>query len=67
MSIQFSNNEREVINTQQEIFDNFNQFIFSSDTKVFAKLVARTMFFNEVKDRRLNQPLLGAFQEEGSN
>lgn len=50
MSIQFSNNEREVINTQQEIFDNFNEFIFSNDTKVFAKLVARTMFFNEVID-----------------
>ena len=50
MSIKFSNNEKEVINISQDIFDNFNKFIFSDDTKIFAKMVARTMFFNEVKD-----------------
>lgn len=50
MAIQFSNNEKEVINTPQEIFDNFNKFIFSNDTKLFAKLVARTLFFEEVKN-----------------
>jgi len=50
MSVQFSNNEREVINTPQHIFDSFNHFMFSSDTKLFAKLIARTMLFNEVKD-----------------
>ena len=50
MSIKFSNNEKEVINISQDIFDNFNKFIFSDDTKIFAKMVARTIFFNEVKD-----------------
>lgn len=45
---EFANAEREVINTSQELFDSFNKFIFSADTKVFAKLVARTNLFNRV-------------------
>ena len=50
MSIEFSNNEKVVINTPQEVFDNFNKFIFHSDIKLFSKLVARTLLFQEVKD-----------------
>lgn len=48
--IEFTNGEREVINTTQELYDNFNKFIFSDDSKVFSKLVARTILFDKVKD-----------------
>lgn len=48
--MEFSNNEKQVINTSQEIYDSFNGFIFSSDSKVFSKLIARTLLFNEVVD-----------------
>lgn len=37
-------------NTSQTLFDNFNEFIMSSDKKVFNKIVARTLLYNEVKD-----------------
>lgn len=50
MKNEFSNSEKEVINTSQEIFDSFNNFIFSGDTKVLGKLVARTNLFNRVID-----------------
>ena len=36
--------------TSQEIFDAFNGFILSSDTRVFGKLLARCLLFNQVKD-----------------
>jgi len=45
---EFSNNEKQVINTSQSIYDSFNGFIFSNDIKVFSKLIARTMLFNQV-------------------
>ena len=38
------------MNTPQEIYDSFNDFIFSEDTKVFSKLIARTLIFDEVRD-----------------
>lgn len=47
---EFENNEKQVINTSQEIYDAFNSFIFSNDTKVLAKLIARTNLFNQVRD-----------------
>lgn len=40
----------EMINTNQKLFDSFNDFMLSSDKKVFNKLVARTLLYNEVKD-----------------
>lgn len=40
--------ERE--STTQQFFDSFNEFIMSSDKKVFNKLVARSLIYNEVKD-----------------
>jgi len=40
----------EIIDTEQKIFDGFNDFILSSDKKVFGKLLARTLLLNEVKD-----------------
>jgi len=48
--MQFSNNEKEIINTSQKIYDSFNAFIFSNDTKVLSKLIARTLLFNKVID-----------------
>jgi hypothetical protein len=40
----------EIIDTEQKIFDGFNDFILSPDKKVFGKLLARTLLLNEVKD-----------------
>jgi len=45
---EFNNAEKMLINTPQEVFDSFNEFIFSSDTKVLGKLVARSILFNRV-------------------
>jgi len=40
----------ELVTTNQVLFDGFNQFILSSDLKLFGKLLARTMMFDKVKD-----------------
>ena len=40
----------EIIDTAQNLYDSFNGFILSSDTKVFGKLLARTLLVNQVKD-----------------
>ena len=40
----------DIVDTQQEIFDGFNKFILSKDTKVFGKLLARSLLMEEVKD-----------------
>tara|TARA_R100000664_G_C2758126_1_gene146813 strand:+ start:1046 stop:1741 length:696 start_codon:yes stop_codon:yes gene_type:complete len=40
----------EIVDTTQKLFDSFNGFMLSSDTKVFGKLLARTLLFNQVKD-----------------
>jgi hypothetical protein len=42
--------ELEIINIEQKIYDNFNGFILSTDTKVFGKLLARTLLMEQVKD-----------------
>jgi len=39
----------EIVKTSQSLFDSFNGFILSDDTKVFGKLLARTLLMNEVK------------------
>tara|TARA_R110002110_G_scaffold102636_6_gene259901 strand:+ start:519 stop:1217 length:699 start_codon:yes stop_codon:yes gene_type:complete len=39
----------EIISQTQKFYDNFNGFILSPDIKVFGKLLARTLLFNEVK------------------
>jgi hypothetical protein len=43
-------NNLETSQTPQIIFDNFNSFILSSDKRVFNKLTARTLLYNQVKD-----------------
>jgi len=40
----------EITETPQEFFDAFNKFMLSGDKKVFNKLIARTLLYNEVKD-----------------
>ena len=38
--------ELEIIDTSQGLYDSFNGFILSSDTKVFGKLLARTLLLD---------------------
>jgi hypothetical protein len=40
----------ELTKNSQELFDNFNGFILSEDRRVFSKLIARVLLYNEVKD-----------------
>jgi hypothetical protein len=40
----------ELISIDQKLYDGFNDFIMSSDLKVFGKLLARTLLFQQVKD-----------------
>jgi hypothetical protein len=47
---EFINNEEEIINTSQKIYDAFNDLIFSSDLKVLAKFVSKVNLLNQVKD-----------------
>lgn len=42
--------EIEIESTSQKLFDSFNEFIISSDKKVFNKLIARTLIYDKVKD-----------------
>jgi len=44
-----TNGVNEKINTTQEIYDSFNSFIFSQDTKVLAKLIARANLLKQVE------------------
>ena len=48
--IEFANAEKAAINTSQEIYDAFNNLIFSNDTKVLGKLVARTLLADKTRD-----------------
>jgi len=40
----------QIVDTDQSLYDSFNGFILSDDTKVFGKLLARTLLMNQVKD-----------------
>jgi hypothetical protein len=40
----------EVSHTPQILYDSFNSFILSDDRRVFNKMVARTLLYNQVKD-----------------
>lgn len=43
-------NNLEVTQTSQVIFDSFNSFLLSNDRRVFNKMIARTLLYNQVKD-----------------
>ena len=47
---QFSNGEFEINNVPQSVFDDFNNFIFASEIRVFAKLSARMFLYNKIKN-----------------
>lgn len=47
---QFENALKLQLGTAQYIYDAFNDFIFSSDTRVLGKLLARAFLFSQVKD-----------------
>lgn len=47
---EFGNCKEEIVNTSQKVFDDFNSFIFSSDTKILAKLIARVNFIRMTMD-----------------
>ena len=40
----------EIIPQSQKIYNGFNDFMLSSDVKVFGKMLARTLLFNKVKN-----------------
>lgn len=40
----------ELTDNPQSFFDNFNGFIINKDRRVFNKLIARTLLYNQVKD-----------------
>jgi hypothetical protein len=40
----------EISKNKQHLFDSFNDFIMSSDKRVFNKLIARTLLYDEVKN-----------------
>jgi len=43
-------NNIELSEVSQELYDSFNNFILSGDTRLFNKLVSRALLYNEVKD-----------------
>ena len=49
-SQEFDNSLKLELGTEQYIYDAFNDFIFSSDTRVLGKLLARASLFSQVKD-----------------
>lgn len=48
--MELSLKDLEVSETAQSIFDGFNTFILSKDRRVFNKLIARCLLYNQVKD-----------------
>ena len=55
----------EIVDTTQNLYDAFNGFILSSDTKVFGKLLARTLLVEQVKDLRGDIVECGVFKGTG--
>ena len=51
--------------SDQEVFDAFNQFIFSSDRKILAKLVSKVFFLNLVSHLPGDIVELGVFKGSG--
>jgi Macrocin-O-methyltransferase (TylF) len=63
--VEFSNNEKQQINTPQAVYDAFNTFVFSNDTKVLAKLLARAYFVEKTRDVPGDIVELGVFKGSG--
>lgn len=48
--VEFANGEKQVIGTPQGVYDAFNSLIFSTDTKVLGKLLARAQIAQQTAD-----------------
>lgn len=62
--LQITNNNSK-INTQDSIYNSFNDFIFSNDIKVLGKLLHRYEYFNKVKDLPGDIIEIGVFKGSG--
>jgi len=62
---EFSNTEKAEINTSQAIYDAFNDFIFSNDTKVLGKLVARALLAERTRHIPGDIVEVGVFKGSG--
>jgi hypothetical protein len=63
--VEMSNTEKMQINTSQEIFDAFNTFIFSEDTKVLGKLIARALLAERTRHIPGDIVEVGVFKGSG--
>jgi len=61
----YINAKKEVVAIDQSIFDAFNKLIFSSDTRIIAKLLTRASLFYQVKDIPGDVVELGVFKGSG--
>ena len=64
-SASYNNTVKEVVNTNQRIYDAFNSLIFSPDIKIIAKLLARAEVMQKVKDVPGDIVELGVFKGSG--
>lgn len=62
--LQITNNNTK-INTPDNIYNSFNEFIFSSDIKVLGKLLHRFEYFNKIKDLPGDIIEIGVFKGSG--
>ncbi|MGB3401832.1 MAG: TylF/MycF/NovP-related O-methyltransferase [Microcoleaceae cyanobacterium] len=62
---QFDNAFKLQLGTEQYIYDAFNDFIFSPDTRVLGKLLARASLFSQVKDIPGDVVECGVFKGSG--
>lgn len=58
-------NNTEDINKNQDIYENFNNFIFSEDRNVFNKLYSRIEFYNMIKEKNGDIVECGVFKGSG--
>lgn len=58
-------NNNTKINTQNNIYNNFNEFIFSNDIKVLGKMLHRFEYFNKIKDLPGDIIEIGVFKGSG--
>lgn len=63
--MELNNGANEEITTTQAMYDSFNDFIFSEDTKVLAKLLARAALLSKIKDIPGDIAELGVFKGSG--
>lgn len=64
-SASYNNTVKEVVKTDQRIYDAFNNLIFSPDIKIIAKLLARADIIQRVKDIPGDIVELGVFKGSG--